>query len=835
MVLPQFTLEADFDSDGLFSTDLTPWLEAVERVGLSRGSAVDDFGPRRMRMILNNNDSRFSPKHISGPYFGNLEKGKLVRLKAKVITPAITNLLKNPSLETNTTGWTVGFAGSGTANRELTLAKHGAYSMQAVETGAGGYTVDQTASFTPAQADYTASVWIIGALNSLGKNVRIELAETGGASGESGTLGAYVPLSPIWQRIEVTHTVAQADRTGLRCRVRRDNTDYQFFEAAWYDSMQCELGSAASLYMDGDQPGASWDTTRHAGLSSRAADPEFTRFTGEMETFSVTRKNNVGEAQIEATGFLETALRTNIAAGPFTKERADLIIRRTLDVLEAGVAERVFGLEGELFIDPADRNGGNPWVVDFGTHVEEFDTGEAGDNPINFGALEGDNATTWQANGPGNTFEGYINLWPQLTVNKNYSFGVWVLGNAGSIGETVRLIVNTDGTGGPIGQDDVVLTSVWQRAGVVGLVPSDATFVRMTLSTPSVWGASTDIMLTDGYHASPSFSAKGLIDEPTFVGTKWATEIEYDDVYRQSAGSLLRRLAASVGGWLYEGGDGAFIFEDYSQRDPAVVSIPTLRLSAAHNQGGIPFTVDSYTQPTISQAGTVRVGSFGNLASVPSEPEASLAKVAFNLAGDLPIVIASDEVRTFFARHNTAAGEGGQMIVRRSFGFVLNIGGWTTVDGMQTPLAICYGRGSDLIVKDDGGGNSVFVGMVGGEVLQFRSNDRSFVDAGAGDPLMELEMPSQGYKTQAMTDVADWALAKYNSGPAKLKVSISGLDVEHQLEIFGRDVGTPVRVVHPAGDEQGGFGLDHLFYCEGAEFSYRKGEKPVLKMQLEEA
>lgn len=839
MGLPQFTLEADLASDGLFSTNWTPWLEAVASVGLSRRSAVDDFGPRKLRMTFNNNDSRFSPKNAGGPYFGNLVKGKLVRLKVKVITPAIENLLKNPSVETSLESWTTAFAGSGNVTRELTRAQHGAYSVQVVELGAGGYTVDQTASLTPATSDYTASLWVIGASKSLGKNVRIELAETGGASGESSTLGAYVPLSKIWRRLEVTHTVAESDRTGLRCRLRRENADYEFFEVAWYDSMQVELGSAATLYCDGDQPGAVWAGVEHASLSSRGADPEFTRFTGELATFKVTRNDNVGEAQLEATGFLESALRTNISAGPFMRERADVLLQRILDILEASVAKRVFGLEGELFIDPADRNGGNTWTVVAGTLTEQFDTGEAGDNPVAFGALEGDNVTKWQTNGAGNSAEGYINLFGALTVNKHYTFTTWMVGVGGSVGEKVRINISTDGTPNSVGQVDTVLTTVWQRVRVTGLVPSDATFVRMLVSTPDLFSSASETFLMDGFHASPSFSSAGLVDDPTFNGTKWGDVIEYDDTYRQSAGALLRRLAASVGGYLYEGGDGTFIFEDYSTRDPAVVSIPKLRLSAAHNRGGLPFTVQSYEQPTTSQAGTVRVGSFGDLVSIPSDVEANLAKAAFNLEGGFPIAVGDGETRTFFARHNTSEGEGGQMIVRRPFAFVLNLTGWASVDTMQTPLVICYGRGSDLIVKDDGGGNSVFVGTVGGESLQFRSNDRSFVDEGSGDPLMELEMPSQGYKTQEMRDLAKWAHDKYSNGPARLTVSVSGLDVEHQLEIFGRDVGTPVWVEHPPGTtsvgEQGGFGLNHLFYCEGSEFSYRKGKMPVLRLQLEEA
>lgn len=841
MPLPQFTLEADLAADGLFSTNWTPFLEGVTGVGLARGSAVDDFGPRKMRMILNNADSRFSPKNSSGPYFGTLEKGKLVRLKVKVTTPAITNLLKNPSVETNLASWTAVFGVSGVLTRSQLLAHHGSYSMLMTELGAGGYTLEAVATLTPSQADYTASIWYKPASNFQGgERIRLKLTETGGASGDATTTGPYISMTEVsssvsmWRRIEVTHTVVESDRTGLTLTVERENADHASNQTVAFDAAQIELGSAATLYCDGDQPGAVWSGAAHETLSSREANPEFTRFVGELATFRVTRNNNIGEAQFEATGVLESALRTNISAGPFMRERADVIIQRVLDVLEAGVAERVLGLEGELWVDPADRNGGNTWTVVTGTLAEQFDTGEAGPDPVVFSALEGDNATAWIADGPGNTFEGYVNLFGALTVNKDYNFTSWVQGVGGSIGETVRIIVITDGTPTVIGQVDTVLTAVWQRVKITGLVPSDATFVRFTATGAAPWGADTDSFVMDGFHASPSFASRGLVDDPTFSGTKWGDEIEYDDTYRQSAGVLLRRLAASVGGYLYEGGDGAFIFEDYSTRDPAVVAIPRLRLSAAHIRGGLPFKVQSYEQPTTSHAGTVRVGSFGDLVSIPSDVEASLAKVAFTLEGGFPVEVGDGETRTFFARHNTSEGEGGQMIVRRPFAFVLNLGGWTTLDSMQTPLVICYGRGSDLIVKDDGGGNNVFTGMVGGESLQFRSNDRSYVDVGAGDPLMELEMPSQGYKTQKMVDLATWAHDKYSNGPARLTVTLSGLDAEHQLEIFGRDVGTPVWVHHPV-TGQGGFGLDHLFYTEGIEFSYHKGEKPVLRLQLEES
>ncbi|KKN32730.1 hypothetical protein LCGC14_0810740 [marine sediment metagenome] len=838
MGLPLLTLEADLDNDGLFSTNWTPWLIKVIDVGLSRQTALDDFSPRRMKIVLDNDTSRFSPKNTLGPYSGKLLQGTRIRLKAKVTMPLAKNLLPNPSLETNETGWVVIFVGGGIKSRTSIAAKYGGLGYQISQTVTGGWSAEAGTGTAPTQAlDYTASIWA-RALNpiAVGDNVRIELHETGGASGDASTDGAFTSLSRIWQRLEVTHNIAESDRTDLVLKFRREDSDFQAGETVGLDGAQIEQVPSAGLYVDGDQPGAVWGGVAHASTSSRVVDPEFTKFVGDLQDFEPQRTpDRHGRAVFTATGFMDTALRTNISAGPFMRETAEIIAIRVMDIIEAQVAKRLLGLEGELFTDPADRNGGDTWTTISGTITQETDQGEAGANPIVFGSLEGDNATEFTTDGVGNQAEGYIDLFPELTVNKKYRFSCWIKANsAGEVGETVRMFVNTPA--GNLGNVDIVLSQVWQRASVQGLVETGATFARFNIFTPILFPNSTDKFLVDGFHASPSLDSAGVVGAPTFLGTKWGDTIEYIDRYRQSAGGMLRELAASVGGWVHEAGDGGLVFEDYSQRDPAVVSVAKLRLSGDHELGGIPFKIKKYIQPTTSQAGTVRVASYGELVSIPSMVTANFAKVVFNLEGG-PFALTANEQRTFFAKHVTGSEQAGALIVRRAFAFSLPTGGWAVGDdGIQTPYAIVYGRGSDLIIKDPGSAASVHRFLLVGESLQARSTERSFVDEGAGDPLMELDMPAQGLKTQQMTDLATWAHTRYNAHPALLTVEIAGLTPELQLEIFGRDVGVPVWVQHGAatGDPQGGFGINALFYCEGTKFTYEKGQTPKLTMMLEE-
>lgn len=105
-----WTLEADFDRNGSFETDLTPYVvKPSNGISISRG--MDEQGYYRVSSCtveLDNSDGRFSPRNTAGPYYGRLNPDIPIRLTAE-------------ESSTNYTRWT-GFIGSFTrksSNREV--------------------------------------------------------------------------------------------------------------------------------------------------------------------------------------------------------------------------------------------------------------------------------------------------------------------------------------------------------------------------------------------------------------------------------------------------------------------------------------------------------------------------------------------------------------------------------------------------------------------------------------------------------------------------------------------------------------------------------------------
>lgn len=100
---PAFTLLADLDNDGTFETDLSDYLLKVD-VDMKRESALDAFSPRSATLVLDNEDSRFSPRNMSSPYAPNLKRGRKVQLSGSLTMREVTNLSENPSAEYDAEG-----------------------------------------------------------------------------------------------------------------------------------------------------------------------------------------------------------------------------------------------------------------------------------------------------------------------------------------------------------------------------------------------------------------------------------------------------------------------------------------------------------------------------------------------------------------------------------------------------------------------------------------------------------------------------------------------------------------------------------------------------------
>ena len=163
MVLPTtFTVKADLTEDGTYETDWSAFVHGID-LSLGRRSAVDEFGARKLLLLLDNDDGRFSPRYTGGPYYPDLTAGKRVQVQSQITIGAVTNLVANPSFETDETGWTVTFGGSGVKSRTALAPRWGGLSYQLTATAAGGFTVDYAVTDSPTQSlDYTASIYVRG-------------------------------------------------------------------------------------------------------------------------------------------------------------------------------------------------------------------------------------------------------------------------------------------------------------------------------------------------------------------------------------------------------------------------------------------------------------------------------------------------------------------------------------------------------------------------------------------------------------------------------------------------------------------------------------------------
>ena len=185
-----------------------------------------------------------------------------------VVPIARTNLVTNPSFETNTTSWT---AIGGSIARSTTQQYHGAYSLAITPTatttdGARFDTVSLTSGTTYA---YSAKVRGVAGLNYL-----IAIETTGGVALATVTFRA----TGRWQWITGYYT--ETSTTTRRFTARKSG--HASVAIFYLDGVQVEAiatGETVSTYIDGDQlglvpnqnpPAYVWNGTPHASSSTRS-------------------------------------------------------------------------------------------------------------------------------------------------------------------------------------------------------------------------------------------------------------------------------------------------------------------------------------------------------------------------------------------------------------------------------------------------------------------------------------------------------------------------------------------------------------------------------------
>jgi hypothetical protein len=179
-----------------------------------------------------------------------------------VVAEATTNIVGNPSVERNTTG----YAGVGAATalaQSATYQRRGVYSLRVTpDTGAG----DGVYYGTVTLADATAYTWTFQIRGASGIAYKAYFADTSGNL--QGTATTFSGTG-AWQCVTVTYTAAGT--AARRLYVVKDNVSGNT-DVFYLDAMQVEEKAYATTYCDGDQDGCRWVGAAHSSTSTRDAD-----------------------------------------------------------------------------------------------------------------------------------------------------------------------------------------------------------------------------------------------------------------------------------------------------------------------------------------------------------------------------------------------------------------------------------------------------------------------------------------------------------------------------------------------------------------------------------
>lgn len=255
------------------------WLSTLaisDNLGQSLFSAADGLlllGPGCAIAPTSWTSTRGQVATISGAFHQVV--GRWTDTKALVVEIGTTNLLSNPSLETNTTSWagsnasitritSDAFMGSACGQGEITSASTSAYVYQ--EYAISGATTGRI---------FTASVYVKAASAAdVGKTFALRIGEYGGVVGQTASGYASVTLSATWQRVTQTYTLVDNDRTAVRVMCYINRTDGTLGSRALIDAAQLEERSVVTSYCDGSLgSGYTWNGTGtpHANTSTRTA------------------------------------------------------------------------------------------------------------------------------------------------------------------------------------------------------------------------------------------------------------------------------------------------------------------------------------------------------------------------------------------------------------------------------------------------------------------------------------------------------------------------------------------------------------------------------------
>ena len=191
--------------------------------------------------------------------------------RGTIVNIGLTNLITNPSFETNTTSWT---AIDSTIERTTDQAWVGSYGMRVTVSTTNTAAIVNIVGNTGAPLDqiyYTGSLQVYIPDEMIGKSVVLFLNESGGASAAAPfAISTQSFTTSGWHHMFCTGEMAEVDRTSVQL--------YFYIVAATtthagsyviLDAVQMVAGPGDDFpYVDGDQIGCSWTGTAHASSSA---------------------------------------------------------------------------------------------------------------------------------------------------------------------------------------------------------------------------------------------------------------------------------------------------------------------------------------------------------------------------------------------------------------------------------------------------------------------------------------------------------------------------------------------------------------------------------------
>jgi prepilin-type N-terminal cleavage/methylation domain-containing protein len=188
------------------------------------------------------------------------------RTIAKILKYAVrTNLIPNPSFETNTTGWINGY--NSTFTQTTSTANTGTNSVAMTSSLAGGMGIRTNTTAIPVTGNtaYTLSAYVKSATISRTAQLYVYSYDSTGTLVGSQSVSTATSTSG-WTRLSVGVTTA-ANTAYLQPRLEINTTTAG--ETHYWDSVLLEPSNTLGNYFDGSTGSTLWTATPHASSSKQ--------------------------------------------------------------------------------------------------------------------------------------------------------------------------------------------------------------------------------------------------------------------------------------------------------------------------------------------------------------------------------------------------------------------------------------------------------------------------------------------------------------------------------------------------------------------------------------